>query len=66
MLSFRVVHGCAGTPAADLSTRSWLELGVTYVFHRGTPWHIVYGVFFGLVFAPLYNFFLVKVYKHAA
>lgn len=26
---------------------------------------IVYGVFFGLVFAPLYNFFLVKVYKHA-
>lgn len=26
---------------------------------------IVYGLFFGLVFAPLYNFFLVKVYKQA-
>jgi hypothetical protein len=26
---------------------------------------LVYGVFFGLVFAPLYNFFLVKVWKHA-
>lgn len=25
----------------------------------------VYGVFFGLVYAPLYNFFLVKVWKHA-
>ena len=26
---------------------------------------LAYGVFFGLVFAPLYNFFLVKIRKHA-
>ena len=26
---------------------------------------IVYGAFFGLVFAPLYNFFLVKVWRYA-
>jgi len=26
---------------------------------------VVYGLFFGLVFAPLYNFFLVKVWRHA-
>ena len=26
---------------------------------------LAYGLFFGLVFAPLYNLFLVKVWKHA-
>jgi hypothetical protein len=31
-----------------------LDLGVTVGF----------GIFIGLVFAPLYNFFLVKVWKH--
>lgn len=34
-------------------------------FALGTLEVLVYGVFVGLVFAPLYNFFLVRVWKHA-
>lgn len=40
----------------------WLSWGS---FVLGLIEVIVYGIFFGLVFAPLYNFFLVKVWKHA-
>lgn len=52
--------------------RVWLALlpGVHWIswgsFALGLVEVIVYGLFFGLVFAPLYNFFLVKVWKHAA
>lgn len=51
--------------------RAWRELlpGFQWIswgsFALGLFEVIVYGVFFGLVFAPLYNFFLVKVFKHA-
>lgn len=51
--------------------RAWIELlpGVHWIswgsFLLGLIEVIVYGVFFGLVFAPLYNFFLVKVWKQA-
>lgn len=40
----------------------WLSWGS---FALGLAETIAYGVFFGLVFAPLYNFFLVKVWRHA-
>ena len=40
----------------------WISWGS---FLLGLVELVVYGVFFGLVFAPLYNFFLVKVWKHA-
>ena len=52
--------------------RAWMALlpGFHWIswgsFFLGLIEVVVYGVFFGLVFAPLYNFFLVKVYKHAA
>ena len=39
----------------------WISWGS---FFLGLIELVVYGVFFGLVFAPLYNFFLVKVYRH--
>ena len=41
---------------------TWLSFGS---FCVGLVETIVYGVFFGLVFAPLYNFFLVKVWRYA-
>jgi hypothetical protein len=41
----------------------WLSWGS---FALGLVETIAYGAFFGLVFAPLYNFFLVKVWRHAA
>ena len=41
---------------------TWISLGS---FCLGLVETIVYGVFFGLVFAPLYNFFLVKVWRYA-
>lgn len=41
---------------------AWLSWGSFFV---GLFEVIVYGVFFGLVFAPLYNFFLVKVWRLA-
>ena len=41
---------------------TWLSLGS---FCLGLLETVVYGVFFGLVFAPLYNFFLVKVWRYA-
>lgn len=41
---------------------TWISLGS---FVLGLIEVIVYGVFFGLVFAPLYNFFLVKVWRYA-
>lgn len=41
---------------------TWLSLGS---FGLGLIETIVYGMFFGLVFAPLYNFFLVKVWRYA-
>lgn len=40
----------------------WLSWGT---FLLGLAEVSVYGLFFGLVFAPLYNFFLVKVWKLA-
>jgi hypothetical protein len=40
----------------------WISWGS---FLLGLAETIVFGVFFGLVFAPLYNFFLVKVWKYA-
>lgn len=40
----------------------WLSLGS---FALGLAEVLVYGIFFGLLYAPLYNFFLVKVSKHA-
>ncbi len=51
--------------------RAWMELlpGFRWIswgsFALGLIEVLVYGVFFGLVFAPLYNFFLVKVWRHA-
>lgn len=39
---------------------SWESFGVGLIEVVG------YGLFFGLVFAPLYNFFLVKVWRHAS
>jgi hypothetical protein len=51
--------------------RAWMELlpGFRWIswgsFALGLLEVLVYGVFFGLVFAPLYNFFLVKVWHHA-
>ncbi len=51
--------------------RAWMELlpGFHWLswgsFVLGLLEVLVYGVFFGLVFAPLYNFFLVKVWRHA-
>lgn len=41
---------------------TWLSLGS---FCLGLLETIVYGGFFGLVFAPLYNFLLVKVWRYA-
>ena len=41
---------------------AWLSLGG---FCLGLLETFVYGLFFGLVFAPLYNFFLVKVWRYA-
>jgi len=49
--------------------RTWMELlpGFQWIswgsFILGLIELSVYGVFIGLVFAPLYNFFLVKVWK---
>ncbi len=40
----------------------WLSWGS---FALGLVETIAYGLFFGLVFAPLYNFFLVKLGRHA-
>ena len=51
--------------------RAWTAMlpGFTWLswtsFCLGLLETIVYGVFFGLVFAPLYNFFLVKVWRYA-
>ena len=51
--------------------RAWVDLlpGFEWLtwgsFLLGLVEVIGYGVFFGLVFAPLYNFFLVKVWKLA-
>jgi hypothetical protein len=42
---------------------TWISWGS---FSRGLIETVVYGDFFGLVFAPLYNFFLVKVWRYAA
>ena len=50
--------------------RAWVDLlpGFHWIswgsFLLGLLETIGYGVFVGLVFAPLYNFFLVKVWKH--
>lgn len=41
---------------------TWLSFGS---FCLGLLETIVYGVFFGLVFAPLYNFFLTRVWRYA-
>jgi hypothetical protein len=41
---------------------TWLSFGT---FCLGLIETFVYGLFFGLVFAPLYNFFLVKVWRYA-
>ena len=51
--------------------RHWIAMlpGVTWIswgsFFLGLVETFVYGLFFGLVFAPLYNFFLVKVWRYA-
>jgi uncharacterized protein DUF5676 len=51
--------------------RAWMALlpGFTWIsfgsFCLGLLETIIYGLFFGLVFAPLYNFFLVKVWRYA-
>jgi len=50
--------------------RAWIDLlpGVHWLswgnFLLGLVETIGYGIFFGLIYAPLYNFFLVKVWKH--
>ena len=50
--------------------RAWVDLlpGFAWIswgsFLLGLGETVVYGIFIGLVFAPLYNFFLVKVWKH--
>jgi len=52
--------------------RAWMALLPGYVwiswgsFFLGLIECFLYGIYFGLVFAPLYNFFLVKVWKEAA
>lgn len=38
----------------------WISWGS---FFLGLIETFIYGIYFGLVFAPLYNFFLVKVWK---
>lgn len=48
--------------AAMLPGFVWISLGS---FLLGLIETLVFGVFFGLVFAPLYNFFLVKVWRYA-
>lgn len=51
--------------------RVWMELlpGFEWIswpsFFLGLVEVIGYGLFFGLVFAPLYNLFLVKVWRYA-
>ena len=51
--------------------RHWVAMlpGFTWIsagsFLLGLVETFVYGLFFGLVFAPLYNFFLVKVWRYA-
>jgi hypothetical protein len=51
--------------------RAWMALlpGFTWIslgsFCLGLLEMIAYGLFFGLVFAPLYNFFLTKVWRYA-
>ena len=51
--------------------RVWLGLlpGVTWIswrtFFLGLVWSFVYGLYFGLVFTPLYNFFREKSGGHA-
>lgn len=42
---------------------AWISWGS---FFLGLIEVATYGMFFGLVFGPLYNFFLVKVWKHAS
>lgn len=42
---------------------TWLTFGS---FVLGLVETIVYGLFFGLVFAPLYNFFLTRVWRYAS
>ena len=50
--------------------RAWIDLlpGFQWIswgsFVLGLLETVGYGIFIGLVFAPLYNFFLVKVWKH--
>ncbi len=50
--------------------RAWVDLlpGFHWIswgsFLLGLVETVGYGIFFGLVFAPLYNFFLVKGWKH--
>ena len=52
--------------------RAWMVLlpGFQWIsagnFVLGLIEVVIYGVFAGLVFAPFYNFFLVKVWKHSA
>jgi len=52
--------------------RAWVDLlpGFHWIswgsFALGLVETVAYGILFGLVFAPLYNFFLVKVGKHAS
>ena len=49
--------------------KAWVELlpGFVWItwgsFFLGLIETFIYGIYFGLVFAPLYNFFLVKVWK---
>ncbi len=51
--------------------RAWIALlpGFAWIswgsFLLGLLETAVYGLFFGLVFAPLYNFFLTKVWRYA-
>lgn len=52
--------------------KAWVELlpGFVWItwgsFFLGLIETFIYGIYFGLVFAPLYNFFLVKVWKEGA
>lgn len=41
---------------------AWISWGS---FFLGLLDVLVYGLFFGLVFAPIYNFFLAKVWRYA-
>lgn len=51
--------------------QAWMKLlpGFVWIswgsFFLGLIEAFFYGIYFGLVFAPLYNFFLVKVWKEA-